>query len=164
MQHTFKKNTLTIIFALFVNLILFGTVNSIEASRKQGVIKPTQIDMDSFVVGLTDTGPLMLSDGVTPTLDITLLEQPLSPMATQLGTGANSSIQQNNFTFNENFLLPSSGSNLCNGSFGTGDFTCWTAPVDPLVRVLDIASNTACLLYTSPSPRDGATSRMPSSA
>ena len=29
---------------------------------------------------------------------------------------------------------------------------------------LDFARNGGCLLYTSPSPRDGATSRMPSSA
>ena len=29
---------------------------------------------------------------------------------------------------------------------------------------LDISNNDACLLYTSPSPRDGLLSRMPSSA
>ena len=29
---------------------------------------------------------------------------------------------------------------------------------------LNIRTDKACLLYTSPSPRDGATSRMPSSA
>ena len=32
------------------------------------------------------------------------------------------------------------------------------------VRTLPIIKNKDCLLYTSPSPRDGATSRMPSSA
>ena len=36
---------------------------------------------------------------------------------------------------------------------------------DPLKnRISFIAENGSCLLYTSPSPRDGATSRMPSSA
>ena len=33
-----------------------------------------------------------------------------------------------------------------------------------LRRYLDYAESEGCLLYTSPSPRDGATSRMPSSA
>ena len=41
-------------------------------------------------------------------------------------------------------------------------------PADDLVlraaRALQAASGTACLLYTSPSPRDGLLSRMPSSA
>ena len=31
-------------------------------------------------------------------------------------------------------------------------------------KALDIAQSTSCLLYTSPSPRDGLLSRMPSSA
>ena len=31
-------------------------------------------------------------------------------------------------------------------------------------KLLDLNPNPTCLLYTSPSPRDGATSRMPSSA
>ena len=33
-----------------------------------------------------------------------------------------------------------------------------------LLLLLDVGNNTACLLYTSPSPRDLSTSRMPSSA
>ena len=33
-----------------------------------------------------------------------------------------------------------------------------------LTTLMRLALNVACLLYTSPSPRDGATSRMPSSA
>ena len=35
---------------------------------------------------------------------------------------------------------------------------------DPSVELIDIGGPTICLLYTSPSPRDGLLSRMPSSA
>ena len=39
------------------------------------------------------------------------------------------------------------------------------AKADPTrLRLVDIAESNACLLYTSPSPRDPKTSRMPSSA
>ena len=37
-------------------------------------------------------------------------------------------------------------------------------PDEDLGDIVDFAKDYACLLYTSPSPRDGATSRMPSSA
>ena len=40
------------------------------------------------------------------------------------------------------------------GSYSAGD----------VFQVLEIPANTLCLLYTSPSPRDLSTSRMPSSA
>ena len=43
----------------------------------------------------------------------------------------------------------------------------YTGPVSTLLREVDFAKKMCynpCLLYTSPSPRDGATSRMPSSA
>ena len=36
--------------------------------------------------------------------------------------------------------------------------------IDPVLNRVEIDYRTPCLLYTSPSPRDGATSRMPSSA
>ena len=38
------------------------------------------------------------------------------------------------------------------------------AAIKKLFQEFDLGECTDCLLYTSPSPRDGATSRMPSSA
>ena len=35
---------------------------------------------------------------------------------------------------------------------------------DPQVAIVEVDEDTSCLLYTSPSPRDLSTSRMPSSA
>ena len=42
-------------------------------------------------------------------------------------------------------------------------FQCWTERAD-IIRHLDMVDAVICLLYTSPSPRDLSTSRMPSSA
>ena len=47
-----------------------------------------------------------------------------------------------------------------------GDGKVWVTPVDTVVRVRtgERGGDALCLLYTSPSPRDGLLSRMPSSA
>ena len=47
---------------------------------------------------------------------------------------------------------------FCFGCGAKGDV------IDLVARLFNMSSYEACLLYTSPSPRDGATSRMPSSA
>ena len=41
---------------------------------------------------------------------------------------------------------------------------CWVAPDANLIGKVVLEESSSCLLYTSPSPRDLSTSRMPSSA
>ena len=67
------------------------------------------------------------------------------------------------------------GALLVEGEAGIGKTTVWTAAIAEAegrgIRVLqaraaetEVQLSYACLLYTSPSPRDGLLSRMPSSA
>ena len=51
---------------------------------------------------------------------------------------------------------------LTNNSGGTGWVDSWD--VQPNGNEIVVFENNGCLLYTSPSPRDGLLSRMPSSA
>ena len=57
---------------------------------------------------------------------------------------------------------------ICDGlqshSLSHGEAKVLATPRRLTVIVSDVAMNAACLLYTSPSPRDLSTSRMPSSA
>ena len=61
--------------------------------------------------------------------------------------------------------ITAAGSLFAQGSSNTttGDFPAWTS-VTSTIAAGDAANSMICLLYTSPSPRDGLLSRMPSSA
>ena len=65
---------------------------------------------------------------------------------------------------NENPYPPAPGVKEVLSNFNTDDLRLYPDPrVDKLVNAIADFYK-ICLLYTSPSPRDGATSRMPSSA
>ena len=54
---------------------------------------------------------------------------------------------------------------VADGESSEASLESWTAPTTPLERLaLERRLKADCLLYTSPSPRDGLLSRMPSSA
>ena len=65
-------------------------------------------------------------------------------------------IQRDAFTLNIDAVIPENGVTAIFGPSGSGKTT--------LLRAIAGLEYTDCLLYTSPSPRDLSTSRMPSSA
>ena len=62
-----------------------------------------------------------------------------------------------------NVLQPGSGMNIDPASLDTKGIAAYTGP-GKMGTTTDFLMNIICLLYTSPSPRDLSTSRMPSSA
>ena len=64
-----------------------------------------------------------------------------------------------------NIMRPSNDQSLIDVGCGTGDICeLFSKHTSNETKILAIDPNINCLLYTSPSPRDGLLSRMPSSA
>ena len=112
-------------------------------------------DCISVVTVIDDAAPICVANDVTVYLDA-------AGVATADSTLIDGGTSDNcgSFTFeldNEDYTCDDLGSNTVNITVSDGlNVTMCTA----MVTVLD----TICLLYTSPSPRDLSTSRMPSSA
>ena len=72
--------------------------------------------------------------------------------------------QASHFAFNQFSAAFATDAPISASKFGREklSFDDWSAP--PVYALDEHASNKPCLLYTSPSPRDLSTSRMPSSA